>query len=197
MRSGRRFNSSVATAAYRPSLAGNTPAASAKRMPDSTVLESCISARRRSNAYRFGALEWLVDAQRLTHDVGIARSLQGAFVDLWVSSSGELLIDPKYYPGPALAEVAGVQRFVHLDSSPADDDQSMAYFYLLPIFSARASIYLASPFFIPDNYLLEALVEKARARVDVRLMLPSKNADNWITRARARRIAIRSCWRWA
>ena len=115
----------------------------------------------------------------------IARSLQGAFVDLWVSSSGELLIDPKYYPVPALADVAGVQRFVHLDSSPADDDQSMAYFYLLPIFSARASIYLASPYFIPDNYLLDALVEKARAGVDVRLMLPSKNTDNWITRASA------------
>jgi cardiolipin synthase len=115
----------------------------------------------------------------------MARSLQGAFVDLWVSSSGELLIDPKYYPVPALADVGGVQRFVHLDSSPADDDQSMAYFYLLPIFSARESVFLASPYFIPDNYLLDALVEKARAGVDVRLMLPGKNTDNWITRASA------------
>ena len=115
----------------------------------------------------------------------MARSLQTAFVDLWVSSSGELLIDPKYYPVPALADVAGVQRFVHLASSPADDDQSVAYFYLLPIYSARESLYLASPYFIPDNYLQDALVERARAGVDVRLLLPGSNTDNWITRASA------------
>jgi cardiolipin synthase len=115
----------------------------------------------------------------------VARSLQGAFVDLWVSSSGELLIDPENYPVPALADVAGVQRFVHLDSSPADDDHSMGYFYLLPIYSARQSIYLAAPYFIPDNYLLSALLGKARAGVDVRLMLPGANTDNWITRASA------------
>ena len=51
----------------------------------------------------------------------MARSLQTAFVDLWVGSSGELLLDPKHYPVPANASTAGVERFVHLASSPADD----------------------------------------------------------------------------
>ena len=69
----------------------------------------------------------------------MARSLQTAFVDLWVSSSGELLIDPKHYPVPANASTPGVERFIHLANSPADDDQSMAYFFLLPILAARES----------------------------------------------------------
>jgi cardiolipin synthase len=115
----------------------------------------------------------------------MARSLQTAFVDLWVSSSGELLIDPTNYPVPAPATGDGVERFVHLASSPADDDQSLAYFYLLPIFAARETIYFAAPYYIPDKHLQQALVDKARAGVDVRLLLPGHHIDNWIVRASA------------
>ena len=79
----------------------------------------------------------------------------------------------------------GVERFIHLANSPADDDQSMAYFFLLPILAARESIYLAAPYFIPDRHLQSALVEKAKSGVDVRLMLPGPHTDNWITRASA------------
>lgn len=115
----------------------------------------------------------------------MARSLQTAFVDLWVSSSGELLIDPTNYPVPAPATAEGVARFIHLANSPADDDQSLAYFYLLPIFAARETIYFAAPYYIPDNHLQQALVEKARAGLDVRLLLPGHHIDNWIVRASA------------
>ncbi len=136
---------------------------------------------------------WLGNAQDTDHwrDImfrvtgPLARSLQSAFVDLWVSSSGELLIDPKNYPVNAPAAAAGVERFIHLANSPADDDQSMAYFFLLPILSARESIFLAAPYFIPDRQLQSALVEKAKSGVDVRLMLPGPHTDNWITRASA------------
>jgi cardiolipin synthase A/B len=115
----------------------------------------------------------------------MARSLQNAFVDLWVSSSGELLVDPANYPVAAPADTPGVERFVHLVSSPADDELSMSYFYLLPVLAARETIYLAAPYFIPDKHLENALVDKARAGVDVRLMLPGRHTDNWIVRASA------------
>lgn len=115
----------------------------------------------------------------------MARSLQNAFVDLWVNSSGELLIDPRHYPVAAPANTAGVERFVHLANSPSDDDQSLAYFYLMPILAARESIYLAAPYYIPDAHLQNALLAKARAGVDVRLMLPGPHTDNWIVRASA------------
>jgi cardiolipin synthase len=136
---------------------------------------------------------WLGNAQDTDHwrDImfkvtgPLARSLQTAFADLWVSSSGELLIDPKNYAVAAPAATAGVDRFIHLANSPADDDESMAYFFLLPILSARESIYFAAPYFIPDNHLQAALVEKAKSGVDVRLLLPGPHTDNWITRASA------------
>lgn len=115
----------------------------------------------------------------------MARSLQNAFVDLWVNSSGELLIDPVHYPLAAPAITEGVERFVHLANSPSDDDHSLAYFYLLPIFAARESIHLAAPYYIPDDHLQEALITKALGGLDVRLLLPGSHTDNWITRASA------------
>ena len=74
---------------------------------------------------------------------------------------------------------------MHLASSPSDDDQSLANFLLLPILAARQSIYLASPYFIPDAHLQEALLQRARDGIDVRLLLPGSHTDNWITRASA------------
>src|SRR4029453_19130841 len=115
----------------------------------------------------------------------LARSLETAFADIWANSSGELLIDPKNYRVAAPAATGGVERFIHLANSPSDDDQSMSYFFLLPIFSARESIYLAAPYFIPAVYLQSALVAKAKSGVDVRLLLPGPHTDNWITRASA------------
>ena len=115
----------------------------------------------------------------------LARSLQTAFADRWASSSGELLIDPRHYPSNSPATAPGIDRFVHLASSPADDDHALAHFFLLPILAARTSIYLASPYFIPDTHLQEALVSRARDGVDVCLLLPGAHTDNWLTRASA------------
>lgn len=106
----------------------------------------------------------------------LARSLQAAFVDSWVSSSGEILAGPSIYPD--VDATAGVPRFIHHVNSPADDDQSMAYFYLLPILAAQRTVYLATPYFIPDDPLKTALIEKARSGVDVRLLLPGEHIDN-------------------
>jgi cardiolipin synthase len=85
----------------------------------------------------------------------------------------------------APANAPGVERFLHLANSPSDDDQSLSYFFLLPILAARESIYLATPYYIPDTYLQDALIEKARAGVDVRLLLPGPHTDNYIVRASA------------
>jgi cardiolipin synthase len=59
----------------------------------------------------------------------------------------------------------------------------MAYFFLLPIFSARHSIRVTTPYYVPDKHLQNALVEKAKAGVDVTLLVPGRHTDNWVTRA--------------
>jgi cardiolipin synthase len=79
-------------------------------------------------------------------------------------------------------ETGGVERFIHHVNSPADDDQSMAYFYLLPILAARQSIHLVTPYFIPDEPLKQVLRDKARAGVDVQVIVPGKYTDHVLTR---------------
>ena len=131
--------------------------------------------------------QWLGNAQDPEHwrDMmfrvtgPMARRLQSAFVGSWVSASGEIVVEP---PETAHAPAAGVERFIHHVNSPADDDQSMAYFYLLPILAARTSIHLTTPYFIPDEPLKNALRDKARAGVDVRVLVPGKHTDHVLTR---------------
>jgi cardiolipin synthase len=131
--------------------------------------------------------QWLGDAQDPEHwrDMmfrvtgPMARRLHAAFVGSWVSASGEIVVQPLDEPP---VEAGGVERFIHHVNSPADDDQSMAYFYLLPILAARQSIHLTTPYFIPDEPLKQALRDKARAGVDVRVMVPGKHTDHVLTR---------------
>jgi cardiolipin synthase A/B len=107
----------------------------------------------------------------------LARSLQAAFVSSWTGSSGEILAGPDIYPD-AGQPAAGVERFIHLVNSPAADVYSMAEFFILPILAARESIFIVTPYFIPDRHLQSVLIEKAKQGVEVRLLLPGKHIDN-------------------
>jgi cardiolipin synthase A/B len=114
----------------------------------------------------------------------MAESLQAAFADSWVATSGEILVGPRFHPAPAAPaeEAPGVERFLHHVHSPADDDHAMAYFLLLPILAAQERVSIVTPYFIPDPPLKDALKERARAGVDVRLLLPGPNIDHGFVR---------------
>jgi len=116
----------------------------------------------------------------------LAKDLQAGFADTWVSSSGEVLVGADLYPASATS-APGVERFIHLSNSPADDHEAMEYFFLLPVLAARESIWLATPYFIPDAHLSHALQAKAKAGVDVRLLVPGPENDNKLERASSHR----------
>jgi cardiolipin synthase len=108
----------------------------------------------------------------------MASSLQGAFADVWIASTGEFLAGPRNYPPDVGREPGGVTRFIHLVFSPADDDQSVAYLFLSAVLAARERVAIVTPYFIPDRALREALRDRARAGVDVRILLPGEHIDN-------------------
>jgi cardiolipin synthase len=113
----------------------------------------------------------------------LAASLQSAFVSSWVGSSGEILVGRDSDRGEA--DESGVGRFIHLVNSPAPDAQSMSHFFVLSILAARKSVYIATPYFIPDQHLKNALLEKAKSGVEVRLLLPGKEIDYQVVRLSA------------
>ena len=137
---------------------------------------------------------WLGHAQDTDHwrDImfkvtgPMARSLQTAFVDLWVSSSGELLIDPKNYPvaAPCVDAAVSSDSFTWRTRPPTTTSR-------WPISSCCRSCRPANPSTLrrrissPTSICSLRSSTKAKSGVDVRLLLPGPHTDNWITRASA------------
>ena len=95
--------------------------------------------------------------------------LQAAFVENWLETTGKALGGPGYFPRQ---ERRGEVRTQIVRSSPGRGSLTMYTMYLFAISSARRSIYLTNPYFVPDETIREALLG-ARARgVRVVLLLP-------------------------
>jgi cardiolipin synthase len=60
--------------------------------------------------------------------------------------------------------------------------------HYLPIVCARRSIYIANPYFIPDQAAIDTLVEARRRGVDVRIMIAARHNDNWLARKNSVRL---------
>jgi cardiolipin synthase len=111
-------------------------------------------------------------------------SVQSAFLENWREATGELLGGEHYLwqgrrgPGDARAQV--------IKSSPAGGSFQMYTMYLLAIASARRSIYLTNPYFLPDERMEEALLAAAARGVRVVALTPGK-IDHNLVRAASRR----------
>ena len=57
---------------------------------------------------------------------------------------------------------------------PDNKWETIKHLYFAMIASARKSIWIATPYFIPDDDILSALKVAALAGIDVRLLMPSK-----------------------
>jgi len=112
----------------------------------------------------------------------IVAALQAAFVENWLEATGNVLGGGAYFsrPKPRGSVTAQV---VH--SSPAEGSFSMYTMFLLAMSSARQSIYITNPYFLPDDRMTRALTEAARRGVRVVLLLPGA-IDNRIVRHASR-----------
>jgi cardiolipin synthase len=114
----------------------------------------------------------------------MATSVQSAFVANWAHSTGEMLVGPSFFPPPApqvaASEAGGLQpvtRHTGIASAPSSEDHPLRLLYMQSFVSARKRLYLTTPYFIPDPALRRALVERAKAGVDVRVLSNSDHTD--------------------
>ncbi|MBC8831606.1 cardiolipin synthase, partial [Escherichia coli] len=68
-------------------------------------------------------------------------------------------------------------------SGPDSEWQQNKNGYIKMINAAKKTIYLQSPYFIPDASLLEAIKIAALSGVDVRVMIPNKPDHAFVYRA--------------
>lgn len=99
--------------------------------------------------------------------------LQMIFAIGWMLRTDEMLLGRDYFP-------LGVENtgasIIQIAASGADTPQEtiyQAYFYAIA--QAKNTVYIETPYFIPDESILTALKTAAMAGVDVRIIFPKKS----------------------
>ncbi len=110
---------------------------------------------------------------------------RSAFMEMWTSTTGEMLVDDPGNPVPNDA-AATSQLSVNLLSSPADDTEPVPRFFWFSLAAAEKSIYMTTPYFVPPKVIRDILIEKAKSGVDVKIIVPGKHIDSQIVRFASR-----------
>lgn len=101
----------------------------------------------------------------------VVQEVQVAFLEDWHWASQELL-KLNWDPQPA---ASGARRVaLALPTGPADELETCTLFFLNAINAATNRLWLASPYFVPDEQFISALQLAALRGVDVRVLLPDK-----------------------
>jgi len=112
--------------------------------------------------------------------------LQTGFAENWLQTTSELISGPLYYP-PNDAD-AGPYAAQTIMSSPEIGASTVRTMYYLSIICARRSLFIANPYFVPDEAAIDALIESKGRGVDVRIMVSGAYNDNWLARQNSVRL---------
>ena len=97
----------------------------------------------------------------------IVRALQAAFVEDWREATTLLLGGDAYFPP---LEPRGDLAIQSVKSSPASGATEAYLLFLLAVESARKSVKITNPYFVPDDRMSRALADAARRGVEVTLI---------------------------
>ena len=113
----------------------------------------------------------------------VAAQLQAAFLDNWIETGGALLHGTDYFPAP---DSAGGARAQAVHSSPGGGTENLRLMFLLAIASARRSILIGNPYFVPNTLAVNMLVEARRRGVTVEIIVPGPVTDAGLVRRASR-----------
>jgi cardiolipin synthase A/B len=114
-------------------------------------------------------------------------SLQAAFIENWLEASGEILTGSRFFPPQ---EEHGETPALIVDSSPTTGMSTRArILYQTLLASARKSILITTPYFLPDCSARAEMVRAIRERgVEISIIVPGHHSDHLLTRRSSRRL---------
>ena len=123
--------------------------------------------------------DWLGDGRTENHwrDTNVrvegpaVKYLQAAFTDSWLETTGNILGGGEFFPR---LEARGKVPLQFVKSSPVGGSFQNYLLYLLSITSAKKSILITNPYFIPDDRMTQALLDAAARKVRVTVLVPGK-----------------------
>jgi len=101
----------------------------------------------------------------------VVKFLQAAFAESWLETTGIVIGGNGYFP--RLEPVGNLPAQI-VKSSPAGGSFQNYMLFLLSINSAKKSIFITNPYFIPDDVMTEALLKAAGRGVRVVVLAPGK-----------------------
>jgi len=102
--------------------------------------------------------------------------LQSVFTEDWDFAAGESLQDPAYFPAPS---ATGPDQVQVIQSGPDREIKGIREMYFAAILRARQRVWIATPYFVPDAGLLDAVCLAGELGIDVRLLC-QYHPDKWI-----------------
>jgi cardiolipin synthase len=105
----------------------------------------------------------------------IVAQLQSAFSDNWIEEKGEAISGEKFFPK---LEPAGDCEAHIVFVSPTGAASTLKLLHYFAIQTAKKSIRIQNPYFLPDPDARDALVAAAKRGVDVQIMIPDTNASD-------------------
>ena len=100
-----------------------------------------------------------------------AAQLRWIFSEDWYTATGQVLSVPQYRE-ESLASGSVVQVVA---SGPDERGEAVHHAFIMALTMARKSVFLTTPYFIPDQAFILALKLAALRDVDVRLLVPGKS----------------------
>jgi cardiolipin synthase len=111
----------------------------------------------------------------------VVEQLQGAFAENWLEATGTAIGGKDYFPRPLATKGSVDAQAVR--SSPAGGSAAMYTMFLLAMASARSSIHITNPYFLPEAKMIETLAAAARRGVRVVVLLPGAIDHNIVRQA--------------
>jgi len=111
-------------------------------------------------------------------------NLQATFAENWLAASGEVLMGEAYFPS-LRNENPLVAMVVNSTSTVGGGTRARILFQLL-LASARESISITTPYFLPDRSLMKELCRAVDRGLRVRILVPGRKSDHMVTRSTSR-----------
>ena len=116
--------------------------------------------------------EWRDDHFRI--DGPVVRHLQGAFAEDWREATGEVLLGRSNFRP---IRPVGPARVMPLVTSPGGRPSPVSFLYWLALQVASERVDISTPYFLPDDDLIESMGPAVERGVRVRLLVPSGHND--------------------
>lgn len=111
-------------------------------------------------------------------------NLLATFAENWLTSHGELLTGPRYFP-EIRCDNKTIAMVINSTPTPGGATRARVLFQML-LATAQRTISITTPYFLPDKGLVRELCNAIERGVRLRILVPGRKSDHALTRSTSR-----------